>query len=102
MSEHGHPGWYSWLVVVGGALVSMLTAVSISVSLGNQQREREREREAAEAQRASVQRELNRAATCLVIRTMADVYSDPAPITVTGEKAALAWRKLGQTFGCKE
>lgn len=100
MTEHGHPGWYSWLVVLGGSLVSMMVAVGISVSLNNQAIERERQAQAQEAERANVLREASREASCLTIRTMADVYADPS--TETGEKARAAWISLGRTFGCKE
>jgi hypothetical protein len=89
MTEHDHPGWYSWLVVIGGALTSMVVAVGISITLNERGLERER-----------AQREQARAATCLVIRQMENVYADPS--TETGEKARAAWTDLGRTFGCKE
>jgi hypothetical protein len=102
MSDHGHPGWYSWLVVIGGALVSMLISITVSVTLGKQQLERERQQEIQAAKQAAAGREAARNATCLVIRTMAEVYGDPEPTTATGRKAATAWADLGRIFGCKE
>jgi hypothetical protein len=89
MTEHGHPGWYSWLVVIGGCLVSMVVGSTISIAVNDRALERER-----------AQREEARAATCLVIRQMENVYADPS--TETGEKARAAWASLGRTFGCKE
>lgn len=100
MTDHGHPGWYSWLVVIGGSIVSMLVAVGISISYGQRQLESERAQNVAAIERERAAREAGRAATCLVIRTMADVYDDPS--TETGRKAATAWAALGRTFGCKE
>lgn len=61
----------------------------ISVVLANQSLDRER-----------AQRESARRATCLVVQRMIDVYSDPTPITETGQNAAQAWRDLGLRFGC--
>lgn len=89
MTEHGHPGWYSWLVVIGGALTSMVVAVGISITINDRALERER-----------AQREQARMATCLVVRRMVDVYADPS--TETGEKARKAWADLGLIFRCKE
>lgn len=91
MTEHGHPGWYSWFVVIGGALTSSIVAIGIAVTLNNRAIEQDR-----------ADRETARDATCLVIRTMVRVYSDPTPVTETGQNAARAWITLGRTFGCKE
>lgn len=100
MTEHGHPGWYSWLVVIGGAFVSCATAIGISVSMNAQAIERDREQdrkvEAAKAQ----ERERARQGSCMVVRRMQEVYADPE--TDTGRNAADAWKELGLIFGCKE
>lgn len=91
MTDHGHPGWYSWLVVIGGALTSSLLAVAIAVTLNDRAIERDR-----------ADREQARRASCLLIHTMIDVYTDPTPATETGRRAAKAWEDLGRKFGCKE
>jgi hypothetical protein len=100
MTEHGHPGWYSWLVVIGGALTSALMAVTISITVNARTFERERAQQRSALERERVQNEQARLATCLVIRRMVDVYADPS--TETGQKAATAWEDLGRIFQCKE
>lgn len=100
MTEHGHPGWYSWLVVLGGAFTSMLVAVGISVSLNNRALARDRAQDQAVAEAKAIEQERALLASCLVIRRMQAVYSDPE--TETGRDAAVAWKDLGKIFGCKE
>lgn len=101
MSEHGHPGWYSWLVVIGGSLVASLTAIAISVTLNARAIERERRAERAAAERQAQEDQAARAASCLVMLTMTEVYTDPPPATPTGRKAAAAWKDLGRIFECQ-
>ena len=79
-----HPGAYSSAVLALGVLMCMIIAVTVSVQVTERSRER------------------NRAATCLVIKRMIVVYSEPTPVTETGRNAAQAWTDLGVRFGCKE
>lgn len=79
-----HPAAYSNAVLALGVLMCMIIAVTVSVQMAERSRER------------------NRAATCLVIRSMIVVYSEPDPVTETGRNAAQAWTDLGVRFGCDE
>lgn len=88
-TEHGMPSWYSWLVVIGGCLTTLLVSVAISAQVNQRALERER-----------AQREQGRASACTVIRRMVQAYEDPPPATETGRNAAVAWRDLGRAFQC--
>lgn len=101
MTEHGHPGWYSWLVVISAPFFFSLLAITVSVTLNNRALQRERAQEQAAAELRTRQAEIARSASCLVILTMVEVYGNPVPVTETGRKAATAWKDLGRIFECQ-
>lgn len=82
-----HPGAYSMVMLALGVVVCMAVSVWISVQASNRALERERE-----------QRNAARQATCMVVRRMIEVYSDPT--TPTGVNAQGAWTDLGRIFHC--
>lgn len=91
MTDHGHPGWYSWLVVIGGAFTSMVVAVGISIAVfrdGQEQIER--------------QREMGRQATCLFVNKINKAYEREPAQTDAGKAQQQAWRELGITFRCTQ
>lgn len=83
------PSWYSWLVVVGGCLTTLVVAVTVSVKVNQRALDREQ-----------AQREQGRVAACTVITRMVLAYEDPPPATETGRNAATAWKDLGRAFQC--
>ena len=99
-----HPVAYSMLVLSLGMIACMAIAVVISVQASNRAikqniaQERLVQQQKAEADR--IAQEKSRAAACVTIKTMIDVYTDPTPSTVTGRQAGVAWRNLGVTFKC--
>jgi hypothetical protein len=88
-----HPVVYSMLTLAGGMLVCMVIAVGISVQASNRAIDRSIAQERAA-------REQQRAAACVLIDTMIEVYSQPTPPTITGRKARDAWKDLGVIFNC--
>ena len=81
MSEHGHPGWYSWLVVIGGCLASMIVSVSISVQMNERALQRDGR------QRAERQAEGRRVA-CQVIVRMRNAYAAMLNWVSAGRRAS--------------
>jgi hypothetical protein len=94
-TEKGHPGWYSWVVVVGAAVTSSI--LSIVVSISTTHRSIEREREARAAQEAQ-----SRRVACQVIVAQDEAFRDTVPATKAGVAAAKAWRDLRTQFRCDE
>lgn len=83
--QHGHPGWYSWLVVVGSAFTSTTLAVFLAFGLVNAERER---------------REQDRAALCDVIILYDDARQGAPPVTEYGRKLADAFSGLRTKYNC--
>ena len=101
-SEHGHPGWYSWVVVVGTSLTSAVLCLVVTVHVASQSIGHERAaRVAAEAQNRQTEVETKRAA-CAVIISQDEAYNDPTapPVTAAGKRAGQAWRDLRKAFQC--
>ena len=102
-STKGHPGWYSWLVVVGTSLTSAVLTLVVSVHASQSAVNRERTaRELSQKQTVAAQVEARRSA-CLVIISQDEAYNDPGaapPQTAAGRRAASAWHSLRQTFQC--
>lgn len=86
---HGLPSWYSWVVVV---LLSITTsAVSLIISINTIHRNQEAQRQ---------QSQQGRAMTCQLVIAQDDAFTDPAPVTAAGKKAAAAWHRLRVQLGC--
>lgn len=94
-TERGHPGWYSWLVVVGTALTSSVLCLVVSIHSAKVSVERERQA------RIQSQAEGRRAA-CALIVAQDDAFRDTEPATPAGASAAKAWRQLRIQFRCDE
>jgi hypothetical protein len=77
MSEHGHPSWWSWLVVIGGCLATLMIAVAISIQTNQTALDRER------MARIQGEQEL-----CEVVAALDDSYREVPPTTATGMKVA--------------
>lgn len=80
--QHGHPGWYSWLVVVASTVASVALAVVVSVRLVTRTDE--------EARRA----------TCLAAAAQERVFSEAE--TEVGRNAEKAWHDLRISLRCDE
>lgn len=93
MTERGHPGWYSWLVVIAGCLVSMI----VSITFSNQMNERALERD--RQQRADRQAEGLKVA-CEVIVRMRDAYDGQDHLTQAGRDVAKAWSDMAKLYRC--
>lgn len=88
-SAHGLPGWYSWVVVV---LLSITTSgLSLALSINSIHQAQATQRK---------QQEQSRQASCAVIVAQDDAFTDPAPVTTAGKKAATAWHRLRVQLGC--
>jgi heme exporter protein D len=102
-TERGHPGWYSWLVVVGTALASSVLSLLVSLHSARSAVDHERAaRVAAQERDRAAQVEAHRAA-CLVIVSQDEAFNDPGsipPATAAGRRAASAWHDLRKQFGC--
>lgn len=81
-------GLYRWAALLLSTLGASGLALLVSVHLSGEALKREQQ-----------QREQARQATCLVVKRMINVYSDPS--TETGRNAAVAWRGLGVQFRCE-
>jgi hypothetical protein len=106
MNEHGHPGWYSWVVVVLSSVTSSVLAIMVSVALAtNAVEARETDRQARERLAAQVearQDEETQRLICELVVAQDDAFDDPAaqPVTQAGKKAAMAWHNLREQFKC--
>jgi hypothetical protein len=87
MENHGHPGWYSWLVVVGSSLTSTLVAVFLAGALIEQERS---------------QRKADQLVLCEVIVIQDDSLKDPTapPRTEAGRKLSRALSVLREKYEC--
>jgi hypothetical protein len=95
MTEHGHPGWYSWLVVIGGAFVSMLISVIIAIQVNNNTLERDRQERAAAERREADRQAANRMVSCAFIEKINQAYqSQYDELTKPGLAIADAWADL--------
>lgn len=94
-TSHGHPGWYSWVTVVGTSVTSSALAVYLSVSVVSNDLERRQAEQAAQAERG-------RLAVCRLIIAQDNALDDPStpPATQAGRKAAMAWHNLREQFRC--
>jgi hypothetical protein len=106
MNEHGHPGWYSWVVVVLSSVTSSVLAIMVSVALAtNAVEAREKDRQERERLAAAVearQEEETRRLICELVVAQDEALDDPAapPTTEAGRKAAMAWHNLRELFQC--
>lgn len=97
MTLHGHPGWYSWLVVIGGCIVSMVVSVTISNRASQAALERDRQQRIEQQQRDAQQREAGRQASCMLIETMSRAYSGRGDeLSPVGKEVAQAWADLAK------
>lgn len=89
MTAHGHPGWYSWLTVIGGCLISMIVSITVSVQMNQAALERDRQQRIADERRTAQQQEEGRQASCMLINTMHEAYPGR-------DKVAVAWARLAE------
>lgn len=102
-TDRGHPGWYSWLVVVGTALTSSVLCLVVTLHVARASVAREREARVEAQLRADETQRQARGAACLVIVSQDEAFNDPGtmpPITAAGKRAAVAWHNLRQQFQC--
>lgn len=89
MAPGRRPGWYSWIAVILGCLVSMSVSVTVSVQASDRALERD------QAQREQ-QRQESQRAVCTVVNGMRTAHiragSDPAIIQ--------AWATMALVFHC--
>lgn len=98
--ERGHPGWYSWLVVV--ALTAASAALSVVVNRGLTQNALEADRRAKADAEAKAQQlaENNRRGMCSVFLAQERVFAEAE--TEVGRNAEKAWHDLAVTYRCYE
>lgn len=89
MSEHGHPSWWSWLVVIGACFSSMVISIVVSAVMNQRGIERER--------MARFQSEQQ---WCSVIVVMDDAWRSKPPATATGKEMAKGIRELRVGHRC--
>lgn len=102
-TERGHPGWYSWLVVVGTALTSAILCLVVSLHVARSSVARERAARVAQQEQADASQREARRAACLVIVSQDEAFNDPGsvpPVTAAGKRAADAWHSLRKQFQC--
>jgi hypothetical protein len=93
MTEHGHPGWYSWLVVIGGCLASVVLSATISKQMNDRELERDR------TQRVQRQEDGRRVA-CDVIVQMRNAYQQQEKLSAAGRDVANAWAAMAVRYRC--
>lgn len=97
MALHGHPGWYSWLVVIAGCLISMAVSITISNRASDEALERDRAQREAAAREDAQRRAENRRASCALIRRINDAYADQGDgLSPAGKDVAKAWADLAR------
>ncbi len=90
MAEHGHPGWYSWVVVVGGNLATLLLTVVVVLTVNQRSIDRER------AARLASERAL-----CAVVDIYVQAARDaPPPPTAYGREIVESMRALRAALRC--
>lgn len=90
MTEHGHPGWYSWVVVLGGNMATLLLTVVVVLTVNQRSIDRER------AARLASERAL-----CAVV----DIYvraarETPPPTNAYGKEIVESMRALRAALKC--
>lgn len=86
---HHLPSWYSWVVVVGLSLTTSGLSLAISISTIHRNQEAQRH-----------QAEQGRALTCSLVIAQDNAFSESAPATAAGKKAADAWHRLREQLAC--
>ena len=98
--EHGHPGWYSWVVVVGLTAASAALSVVVNLNLTQNAIENDRRAQAEADAKAQQLAEVNRRGLCGVFLAQERVFSEAE--SEVGKAAAKAWHDLAVTYRCYE
>ena len=90
MTEHGYPSWYSWVVVLGLNLLTLVLTIVVVLTINQRSIERER------AARLASERAL-----CAVV----DIYvraaqEAPPPTTAYGKEIVKSMRDLRAALKC--
>lgn len=97
MTAHGHPGWYSWLVVIGGCIISMVVSVGIAVQTNNRSLERDRQERRVTEAREAERRAQSRMVSCAFIAKINKAYQDQKDdLSGPGLNIAAAWADLAR------
>lgn len=89
MAQHGHPTWYSWLVVVLVPVAASMAVLVVSLEVNARAVQGEREA------RLSSERAL-----CEVVVVLDDAYRETPPATVAGRNVAKAVADLRVANRC--
>ncbi len=97
MREHTRPGWYSWLVVIGGCLISMVISVTIAVQMNSAALARERHERAVAEQKEIERRAQSKVISCAFIDKINSAYQDQKQeLSGPGLSIAAAWADLAR------
>lgn len=97
MTEHGHPGWYSWLVVMGGCIISMIASVGIAVHMNNAALARDRHERVVAEQKEQDRRAQSKVVSCAFINKINSAYQDQKQdLSGPGLVIAAAWADLAR------
>jgi hypothetical protein len=98
--EHGHPGWYSWVVVVGLTMASIGLSTVVNVNLTRRAIEADRQAQAEADRKAAAAAEAGRRTLCGVFLAQERVFTEAE--SDVGKAAAKAWHDLAVTYRCYE
>ena len=97
-TEHGLPGWYSWLVVVGTNVISSARVLIVCLTVTSRADHRT---DGVLAEMRAGQ-EASRRAACLLVTAQDEAFNGPgAPKpTPLGKRSADAWHNLRTVLRC--
>lgn len=91
-TEHGHPGWYSWMVVVGTSVTSAVLAILLSIHSSQRAVEAEREARLAAVDAERESRLASERALCDVVSVFLDTNREARP---DSKRSAIIAKKMG-------
>lgn len=88
-AEHGHPSWYSWVVVLGTSLTSSMLVLIVALHMNARSEDRERQ--------ARMDSDLK---WCSIVVSLDDGYEQTPPTTATGKNLQRAIKDLRGQLPC--
>lgn len=81
-ADRGHPGWYSWFVIIGGCITTLIISLAFAKVMTD--------RAIRDSQRAM----------CDVVVVQDEAFRETPPASTSGKNLAKALHDLRITYGC--
>lgn len=100
MTEHGRPGWYSWIVVVLVPIMASVGVLVVALTLNQRSIDRDRAATQRQIQVERAARLTAEQALCEVWILLDDIYAQTPPPTDAGKALARAVANLRVVNNC--